>query len=258
MKFKNISTDNKPIIIAGPCSAENREQVLNTAKEIKKIQAVTAFRSGIWKPRTRPNRFEGVGAIGLKWLNEVKRIYEIPVMTEVANAKHVELCLENNIDMIWIGARTTVNPFYVQEIANTLQGVNIPVFIKNPIHGDIKLWAGGIERMYNSGIRKIIAIHRGCYKNQSSPFRNDPKWEMVSELIRIFPDIDIICDPSHIAGNAKFIKSISQKAYDLSLNGLMIETHINPKKAKTDASQQITPKKLNKILGSLIINNFHK
>ena len=178
----------------------------------------------------------------------------MPVITEVANAKHIESCLNNNIDMVWIGARTTVNPFYVQEIANVLKGIDIPVFIKNPIHGDVKLWAGAIERIHHSGIKKIIAIHRGCYSNNCFPLRNNPKWEMIKELKTLLPDIEIICDPSHISGNPKFIQSISQKAYDLNLNGLMIETHINPRKAKTDAFQQITPKKLDHLLNSLINN----
>jgi len=252
MKLHKTLVKNKPFIIAGPCSAETKSQILNTAKEICKKSFVNVFRAGIWKPRTKPNDFEGVGEIGLNWLKEVKETYKIPVITEVANTRQTESCLNNNIDMIWIGARTTVNPFYVQEIANVLKGVEIPVFVKNPIHGDVKLWAGAIERIHNSGNKRIIAIHRGCYSNHCFPLRNNPNWRMIKELRKLLPDIEIICDPSHISGSPKFIQSISQKAFDLNLNGLMIETHIKPNKARTDAFQQITPKQLECLLGSLI------
>ena len=243
----------KPFIIAGPCSAESEEQVLQIAHEIK--ESTNAFRAGIWKPRTRPKSFEGVGEKALKWLQKVKFETGLKVVTEVANARHVELCLSCDIDMLWIGARTTVNPFYVQEIADALKGVDIPVLVKNPIHPDIGLWLGALERLDKAGISKIAAIHRGFYNHEDSTFRNNPKWEMPIKLREAVQDLPIICDPSHIAGKASLIEEISQIAMDLNFDGLMIETHNKPSHALSDAKQQITPKALTKVLKNLILRN---
>ena len=240
----------KPYIISGPCSAESEEQLLNTAKSLK--GKINVFRAGVWKPRTKPNSFEGVGKKALFWLQKVQKETGLKVITEVATAKHVELCLNAGIDMLWIGARTTVNPFYVQEISEALSGVNIPVFVKNPIHPDISLWIGALERLNNKGITKLSAIHRGFFTYESSAFRNEPKWELPIELKRKLPDLPIICDPSHISGNRKLIGDISQTAMDLDMNGLMIESHINPKKALSDVNQQLTPAELQNLLDSLI------
>ena len=241
----------KPFVIAGPCSAESEDQLLQIAEEIK--DKTDVFRAGIWKPRTNPNSFEGVGEKGLRWLQNVQKLTGLKTITEVATAKHVELCLKAEVDMLWIGARTTVNPFYVQEIAEALRGNNIPVFVKNPIHPELPLWAGALERLFNRGIKNIAAIHRGFFTYESSVFRNEPKWEIPIELKRNFPELPIICDPSHIAGQSSLIFELSQIAMDLDMNGLMIETHQEPKKALSDANQQISPKELIEILNNLIL-----
>lgn len=246
-------TQEKPLIISGPCSAENQKQVVNTAKEIAKIGSVDIFRAGVWKPRTRPSPFEGVGEQGLQWLNEAKQETGLQVTTEVANAYHVELCLKYNIDILWIGARTVANPFSVTEIASALQGVDIPVMIKNPVNPDLQLWIGALERINNAGIRKIIAIHRGFSSYAKSPFRNSPKWELPIELKSLCPDLKIICDPSHIAGDRELIPMISQKALDLDMSGLMIECHIHPENALSDSQQQVSIRGLTQILNNLII-----
>ena len=243
----------KPYIISGPCSAETEKQLLQTAKELVKHSSIDCLRAGIWKPRTRPNSFEGVGEIGLQWLKKAGREIGLPVTTEVANAKHVELALKSDIDILWIGARTVANPFSVQEIANALKGVDIPVMIKNPVNPDLQLWIGAIERVSQAGVRDIKAIHRGFSSFEKSTYRNTPKWEIPIELMRIFPEIPIICDPSHIGGNRNMIEAISQKALDLEMDGLMIESHINPKEAWSDAEQQVTPKKLQEILSELVV-----
>ena len=243
----------RPYIISGPCSVETEKQLLETAKELVKYNSIDCLRAGIWKPRTRPNSFEGVGEIGLQWLKTAGQEIGIPVATEVANAKHTELALKNGIDILWIGARTVANPFSVQEIANALNGVEIPVMIKNPINPDLQLWIGAIERISQAGITEIKAIHRGFSSYEKLAYRNAPKWEIPIELMRIFPEIPIICDPSHIGGNRKMIESISQKALDLEMDGLMIESHINPDEALSDAEQQITPKQLQAILSKLIV-----
>ena len=241
----------KPFVIAGPCSAESEDQLLQIAEEIK--DKTDVFRAGIWKPRTNPSSFEGVGEKGLRWLQNVQKLTGLKTITEVATAKHVELCLKAEVDMLWIGARTTVNPFYVQEIAEALRGNNIPVFVKNPIHPELPLWAGALERLFNRGIKNIAAIHRGFFTYESSVFRNEPKWEIPIELKRNFPELPIICDPSHIAGQSSLIFELSQIAMDLDMNGLMIETHQDPKKALSDANQQISPKELIEILNNLIL-----
>lgn len=245
----------KPLIISGPCSAETEQQVLATAKALAEIDPTIIFRAGIWKPRTRPNSFEGVGASGLKWLQKVKWETGLQVATEVANSRHVEECLANDIDILWIGARTTVNPFSVQEIADVLRGVDIPVMIKNPINPDIQLWIGAIERINKSGISKIAAIHRGFHSFEQSPFRNDPIWKLPIELKLECPGLPIICDPSHICGNTALIPYISQKAIDMDMDGLMIETHIIPTMAKSDAKQQLTPIQLKELLVKIVVRN---
>ena len=245
--------DKKPFIIAGPCSAESQDQLLQIATNIK--SSVDVFRAGVWKPRTMPNSFEGVGEVALGWMKKVKEETGLKIATEVATAKHVELCLESGIDILWIGARTTVNPFYVQEIAEALSGVDIPVFVKNPIHPDLSLWIGALERLSNKGITKLSAIHRGFFTYESSAYRNEPKWELPIDLKRSLPDLPIICDPSHIAGNTNLIEEITQIAMDLDMNGLMIETHHNPSEAWSDAKQQLTPNQLIYILDKLVLRN---
>tara|TARA_B100000902_G_C27230827_1_gene874713 strand:+ start:326 stop:1378 length:1053 start_codon:yes stop_codon:yes gene_type:complete len=245
--------NKKPYLIAGPCSAESETQILKIANEIKDVADV--FRAGIWKPRTSPDSFEGVGENALKWLQKVKSQTGLKVITEVANSKHVELCLEAGVDMLWIGARTTVNPFYTQEISEALKGVDIPVFVKNPIHPEMGLWLGAFERLQKAGINKLVAIHRGFYNYKKSAFRNDPKWEMPIKLRNEIKDLPIICDPSHIAGKASLIEDVSQTAMDINLDGLMIETHNDPINALSDANQQILPKELKKVLNNLILRD---
>jgi len=250
-----VSNFKKPIIIAGPCSAETEEQVFDTAQQLAEIGTVNLLRAGIWKPRTRPGNFEGVGEKGLKWLVDAGKAHNLPTTTEVANAKHVELALKAGIDVLWIGARTTVNPFSVQEIADAVKGSNISVMIKNPINPDLQLWVGAIERFQKAGIIDISAIHRGFSSFEKTKFRNEPKWGIPIELMRIFPELPIICDPSHIGGSRELIESISQKALDMNMSGLMIETHLNPDKAWSDAKQQITPDTLNTILANLVVRD---
>ena len=243
----------RPYIISGPCSVETEKQLLQTAKQLVKYNSIDCLRAGIWKPRTRPNSFEGVGEIGLQWLKTAGQETNLPVATEVATAKHVELALKSGIDILWIGARTVANPFSVQEIANALKGVDVPVMIKNPVNPDLQLWIGAIERISQAGVSDIKVIHRGFSSFEKSAYRNTPKWEIPIELMRIFPEIPIICDPSHIGGNRNMIGVISQKALDLEMEGLMIESHVRPEEAWSDAEQQITPKKLQEILSKLVV-----
>jgi len=250
-----FSKFKKPFIIAGPCSAESEEQVLATAKELTKIEQVQVFRAGIWKPRTRPNAFEGVGAVGLKWLKKVKEQTGLLTTVEAANAQHVEQCLKAGIDIIWIGARTTVNPFTVQEIADALKGVDMMVMVKNPINTDLQIWMGAIERLNNVGIDKVIAIHRGFSSLSQNKFRNAPNWQLPIELKILMPDIPVICDPSHIAGKRDLLLPVAQEALDLDMDGLMIETHIDPDHAKSDAQQQITPARLKELLSQLVFRS---
>ncbi|MFA5555622.1 MAG: bifunctional 3-deoxy-7-phosphoheptulonate synthase/chorismate mutase type II [Flavobacteriaceae bacterium] len=239
-----------PLIIAGPCSAETEEQVLKTAHEIKDSD-VSVLRAGIWKPRTRPGGFEGVGAIGLKWLQKAKQETGLLVATEVATRAHVELVLEHDIDILWIGARTTVNPFAVQEIAEALENTDKIVLLKNPVNPDLSLWIGGLERLYNANIKKLGVIHRGFSTYEKNNYRNNPEWQIAIEMQSKFPDLPMICDPSHITGNRNMIQQVSQQALDLNYDGLMIETHINPDKAWSDPAQQVTPDLLKKILNNL-------
>ena len=243
----------KPRLISGPCSAENEKQLLSTATELAKTGNVHLIRAGIWKPRTRPGTFEGVGEKGLKWLQKVKSQTGLPVTTEVANVKHVELCLKYGIDILWIGARTSVNPFSVQEIADALRGTDIPVMVKNPMNPDLQLWIGALERINDAGITKLCAVHRGFSTFDKSPFKNTPMWEIPIELKTMCSSLPIFCDPSHIAGNRELIPMISQKAMDLDMDGLMIECHFSPQSALSDSKQQVTPSQLTKIIDELII-----
>jgi chorismate mutase len=249
-----IKTDG-PLIISGPCSAETESQMVETAKQIAATGKVHALRAGIWKPRTRPGQYEGAGDVGLEWLISAKKETGLPVTTEVANAAHVEACLKAGVDILWVGARTTVNPFSVQEIADALKGVDIPVMVKNPVNPDLELWIGGLERLNRAGITKLAAIHRGFSSFEKGPFRNAPMWDMAIELKTKFPELSIICDPSHISGNRELIALISQKALDLDMDGLMIESHINPDAAWSDAKQQVTPAALGRIIEGLVVRS---
>ena len=252
LDIHSLSQSKTPVIISGPCSAESFEQVMETGKAIAQIPQVEYYRAGIWKPRTRPDGFEGLGEVALPWLAAMKKETGLKTVVEVATPNHVELCLEAGVDMIWLGARTTANPFSVQEIAEALRGVNIPVLVKNPLHPDLKLWIGALERINHVGITRLAAVHRGFYTYDNGPFRNLPMWEIPIELKRLIPDLLVITDPSHISGKRKLIPEIAQKAMDLAMDGLMIETHINPKKAKTDAAQQLTPQGLKELLDNLV------
>ncbi|MDG2195232.1 MAG: bifunctional 3-deoxy-7-phosphoheptulonate synthase/chorismate mutase type II [Polaribacter sp.] len=241
-----------PLVVAGPCSAETEEQVLRIAHELKDSD-VNYFRAGIWKPRTRPGNFEGVGALGLKWLQKVKAETGMKTATEVANATHVKLALEHDIDLLWIGARSTVSPFIVQEIADALQGTDKIVLVKNPVNPDLALWLGGIERLYTAGIKNLGVIHRGFSTYEKSNYRNIPEWQIAIELQNKFPDLPLICDPSHITGKRDMIFDVSQTALDLNFDGLMIETHTDPDNAWSDAAQQVTPASLVQIMKDLKI-----
>ena len=241
-----------PLVIAGPCSAETEDQVLKIAHDLKNTD-VSIYRAGIWKPRTRPGMFEGVGAIGLKWLDKVKKETGLLTATEVANASHVKLALEYDIDVLWIGARSTVSPFIVQEIADALKDTDKIVLVKNPVNPDLSLWVGGLERLYTANIKKLGVIHRGFSTYEKTKYRNNPEWQLPIELQNRFPDIPLICDPSHIAGRRDILQDISQTALDLNFDGLMIETHIDPDNAWSDAAQQITPKVLVKMMEDLKI-----
>ncbi|TAL58938.1 MAG: 3-deoxy-7-phosphoheptulonate synthase [Bacteroidetes bacterium] len=242
-----------PLVIAGPCSAETEEQVLRTAREIAALNRVSIFRAGIWKPRTRPGSFEGVGSIGIEWLKNVKAETGLLTAVEVANVKHVQEALQHGIDFLWLGARTTANPFSVQEIAESLQGVKIPVLIKNPVNADLDLWMGAIERVQKAGITKIGAIHRGFSSYDKSQYRNKPMWELPIELKRRMPELPLLCDPSHICGTTDLLFNVAQTAIDLDYQGLMIETHCDPFAALSDAKQQVTPSDLGKLLERIII-----
>jgi len=245
---------HRPLIIAGPCSAESRNQLFESVKAISDLD-IEVMRAGVWKPRSRPNNFEGAGVEALKWIKELQSEFNIKFVIEVAKPQHVELALAHDINLMWIGARTTVNPFAVQEIADALKGTNISILIKNPINPDVELWQGGIERVLNAGITKVAAVHRGFSFFQKSKFRNPPAWQIPIELKRRMPEIPLICDPSHICGSRDNILEISQKAIDLNYDGLMIETHPNPDKALSDAEQQVTPSQLAEILHTIKIRD---
>lgn len=258
MEFESILLpgidDKRPLVIAGPCSAETEEQVITTARQLA-ANGVKIFRAGVWKPRTKPGGFEGVGSPALKWMMEAEKETGMYMATEVATEKHVYEALKFGIDMLWIGARTAANPFAVQEIADTLKGVDIPILIKNPVNPDLELWIGALERLYNAGIKKLGVIHRGFSASDKTIYRNLPQWHIPIELKRRFPSLPIICDPSHIGGDRKLIAKLSQQAMDLNFSGLIIETHCSPDEAWSDKAQQITPDRLKEILDNLIIRN---
>jgi chorismate mutase len=251
--FKGVPTE-RPMIMAGPCSAETEEQVMETAQLLKSY-GVHIFRAGLWKPRTRPDAFEGVGKEGLPWLRRVKDELGMYTATEVANVKHVYDALKAGIDIIWVGARTTANPFAVQEIADSLKGVDVPVLVKNPINPDVELWIGALERINRAGITKLAAIHRGFSTYNKTLYRNNPQWEIPIELKRLIPELPIISDPSHICGSRDLLFEISQEAMDLDFDGLIIESHCNPDKALSDAQQQLTPENLNRLITRLILRH---
>jgi len=248
-----ITAKAQPLLIAGPCSAETEEQLVATAHLLAATGKVTALRAGIWKPRTRPGEFEGIGSIGLEWLKRAKAETGLPTAVEVATAKHVEEALKGGVDILWIGARSTANPFTVQEIADALKGVDIPVMIKNPVNPDLSLWIGALERVNNAGITKLAAIHRGFSSYEKTAFRNEPMWDLAINLKTHAPELPIICDPSHISGNRELIPYVSQKALDMDMQGLMIESHIDPSVAWTDAKQQLTPSALAELIDRLAL-----
>jgi len=248
-----ISTGRGPILISGPCSAETEEQTLETSKRLAATGKVDYIRAGIWKPRTRPGSFEGVGEKGLPWLQKVKEETGLPVTIEVANAAHVELSLKHGIDMLWIGARTAVNPFAVQEIAEALRGVDIPVLIKNPINADLALWIGSTERLIQSGLKRVGAIHRGFSNLGETHYRNRPQWQLAIAYRNEMPELPLICDPSHICGRRELLQHVSQKAMDLDFDGLMLESHIDPDNAWSDAAQQVTPEALKDLINSIVV-----
>lgn len=246
---------NNPLLISGPCSLESEEQALETAKLLAKDPRVFVYRGGVWKPRTRPGTFEGVGSIGLKWLQMVRKETGLPVGTEVANAQHTEEALKAGLDVLWIGARSTASPFVVQEIADVVKGTNTVVMVKNPVNPDVQLWMGAIERIYQAGIKNIVAIHRGFTPFRDTKYRNYPNWKTVFELRRLLPNLPIICDPSHIAGKREYLFEIAQKAFDMGMDGLMLESHRDPSCALSDAAQQLTPADLGKLLDKLVIRH---
>lgn len=244
--------NKRPLIISGPCSAETEDQVLETAERLAATGKIDMLRAGIWKPRTKPGLFEGIGVKGLPWLLNAKKKTGLPITVEVATAKHVQDALQFDVDVLWIGARTTVNPFSVQEVADALKGVDIPVLVKNPINPDLELWSGAIERLQKAGLTDIGMIHRGFSSYGNTQFRNAPMWHLPIEMKRRFPEMLLVCDPSHICGNRTMLQDVAQKSIDLDFGGLMIESHIDPDNAWSDAKQQITPETLSTMLDSLV------
>jgi len=250
-----MDTGDKPMVIAGPCSAETEEQLVSTAHLLTNTGKVHVLRAGIWKPRTRPGEFEGIGSIGLQWLKRAKAETGLPVTTEVATARHVEEALAAGVDILWVGARSTANPFTVQEIADALKGADVPVLVKNPVNPDLSLWIGALERINRAGIRKLGAIHRGFSSFEKTAFRNQPMWDLAIQLKSACPELPIINDPSHICGNRDLISYIAQKAMDLDMQGLIVESHIDPSKAWTDAKQQVTPAALADMMDHLAVRH---
>lgn len=248
-----LKKTSEPLLIAGPCSAETEDQLLATAHLLAKTGKVSVLRAGIWKPRTRPGEFEGIGSIGLSWLKRAKEETGLPTAVEVATARHVEEALASGVDILWVGARSTVNPFTVQEIADALKGVDIPVLVKNPVNPDLQLWIGALERINNAGITKLGAIHRGFSSYEKTAFRNEPMWELAIQLKTLCPELPVINDPSHICGNRELIQYVAQKALDLDMQGLMIESHLDPSVAWTDAKQQLTPAALAELMDILTL-----
>lgn len=244
----------RPMVIAGPCSAESEEQVMKTAEGLMK-EGIHVFRAGIWKPRTHPGSFEGIGVPGLKWMQKAKSEYGLKIATEVASERHIFECLKHGVDMVWIGARTTANPFLVQEIADALRDTDIPVLVKNPVNPDIDLWIGALERLNRAGIKKLGVIHRGFSTAQKSAYRNDPGWNLAIELRTRYPELPFFADPSHMSGTKEYIKELSQRALDLGLDGLMVESHCDPSCALSDAKQQLVPEELGVMLSSLTVRD---
>lgn len=244
----------RPMVIAGPCSAETEEQVLETAKGLREL-GINVFRAGIWKPRTHPGCFEGIGVPGLKWLQRVKKETGMKVATEVASERHVFECLKYGVDMVWLGARTTANPFLVQEIADALKDTDIPVLVKNPVNPDLDLWIGALERLNRAGIKKLGVIHRGFSSSQKIIYRNDPGWKIAIELRTRFPEIPFFADPSHMGGSRDYILELSQRALDLGLDGLMVESHCNPSCALSDSKQQLTPAEIKDLLSRIVVRD---
>lgn len=253
IKFCGVDS-KRPVVIAGPCSAETEEQVMETAMDLAK-NGVRIFRAGIWKPRTKPGGFEGVGSVGLTWLQEVKKETGMLVATEVANKQHVEEALNAGVDVLWIGARTSANPFAMQEIADSLVGADVPVLVKNPVNPDLELWIGAMQRIYNAGIRQIGAIHRGFSAYGKHLYRNMPQWHIPIELRRRMPELTLICDPSHIGGKRELVAPLSQQAMDMGFDGLIVESHCDPDSAWSDKSQQVTPEVLNFIINMLVVRD---
>jgi len=251
-QVQSLWTSKRPLIISGPCSAETESQMLETAQRLAATGKVDMLRAGIWKPRTRPGMFEGIGVKGLPWLLQAKKLTGLPTTVEVATAKQVEDALSFDVDVLWIGARTTVNPFSVQEVADALRGVDIPVLIKNPINPDLELWTGAVERVQKAGIKQVGLIHRGFSSYGNSEYRNAPMWHLAIEMKRRNPELPIICDPSHISGRRDILQAVSQKSVDLDYDGLMIESHIDPDNAWSDAKQQITPERLAEMLNDIV------
>ena len=240
-------TEPKPSVVAGPCSAETEEQVMETAKGLKEM-GINVFRAGIWKPRTHPGCFEGIGVEGLTWLQRIQKEYGLKVSTEVASEKHVQECLKHGVDLLWLGARTTANPFLVQEIADALKGTDIPVLVKNPVNADLDLWIGALERLNRAGVKKLGVIHRGFSTFDKIKYRNDPQWQIAIELRSRYPELPFFVDPSHMGGSREYIHEISQRSLDLGFEGLMIESHCNPSVAWSDAKQQLVPEELSDLL----------
>jgi chorismate mutase len=255
LKPLNLPSDKeRPFVIAGPCSAETEEQVLTTARQLKD-KGCHIFRAGVWKPRTKPGGFEGWGEKALPWLKRVKEETGMLVSTEVAKPEHVELCLKYGVDILWVGARTAANPFAMQDVADSLKGVDIPVFVKNPVNPDLELWIGAMERINQVGIKRMAAIHRGFSSYDKKIYRNLPMWQIPMELHRRIPNLPLICDPSHIGGQRELIAPLCQQAMDMGFEGLIIESHCDPDKAWSDARQQVTPDILDYILSLLVVRN---
>lgn len=252
--LKLTQEGQKPIIIAGPCAAESEEQVFETARQLKE-RGINIYRAGVWKPRTKPGTFEGVGEDALTWLSQVKNVLRMTIATEVATPEHVKKALQGGVDILWIGARTTANPFAVQQIADTLRGIDVQVLVKNPINPDLELWIGAIERLANAGVCRIGAVHRGFSTYGNSIYRNSPMWQIPIELRRRIPELPILCDPSHMGGKRELVAPISQQAMDMGFDGLMIESHYKPDEAQSDSGQQVTPDILDYILSLLVIRD---
>lgn len=249
--------EKRPVIISGPCSAESEEQLIETCLALAESGQVDILRAGIWKPRTRPNTFEGVGAVGIDWLVSARKATGLPISVEVANTNHVDEAMKRGVDILWIGARTTVNPFSVQEIADALKGTDVTVLVKNPIHPDIELWTGALERINQAGVSQLGMIHRGFAQHGHSVYRNEPKWQLAIEMKRRFPTLPLLCDPSHIGGKRNLLQALAQQAMDMDYDGLMIEAHRNPLEALSDKDQQVTPQDLATILTNLVVRRAH-